>query len=113
MVDRIRNLGGDPRYYLAELQQSPKNDKRISEHVVFIHRLPYMKMSEKQHKKINYILFTVLIICVWDPNGYCYSEYLYDYSCVIRAMLDIMILPGLFMFYKFREKWLQEEVDVP
>ena len=70
-----------------------------------------MKMNKKQHQKVNICLFFFLILGVVDPLGY--SEYIYDYTCVIRAMLDLMIIPGVLMFYRYREKWLQDEIDVP
>ena len=69
MIDRIRNLKGDPRYYLAEVKIQKKTSSKSSdgEHVGFIHRLPYMKMDKKLHRRVNLILFSFLVLGVIDP----------------------------------------------
>jgi hypothetical protein len=67
MVDRVRDQNGDPRFYLAELQKNTVPS--ISEdYLVYLHRQPYMKMSNSQKKKINICLFILMIgMCyVWN-----------------------------------------------
>jgi len=112
MIDRIKSLKGDPRFYLAELKVRPSDKIRNSdEHMVFLHRLPYMKMKKITRRRVNLCLFTLLVLSVWDPLEI--SEYLYYYTSVIRSMLDLMIVPGVLLYYRYREKWLLDDVDVP
>ena len=64
MVDRVRTHHGDPRFFVAELQRSPIE----SDNVVFLHRLPHMKLEQKVLDKINRGLFfgMYVIAATWE-----------------------------------------------
>jgi hypothetical protein len=101
MIDRMKYLKGDPRFYLAELKVRPSDKiKNRDELMVFLHRLPYMKMKKITRKRVNLLLFTLLVISVWDPLEI--SEYLYYFTSAIRSMLDLMIVPGVLLYYRYR-----------
>ena len=87
IVDRVRNKQGDPRHYLVE-EQSNKTDnilKGLGEKVVFLHRLPHMKMSKRVLNGINIMLFSVVIILAltWE-----YSQIIFFVFSSILACLD-------------------------
>ena len=77
---------------------------------MFLHRLPHMKMDKKIMGKINLILFFIVIVlaCTFE-----YSKIIFEIFSTFEAALDQLIIPGLFFFYKFKDKWLKEDVDVP
>lgn len=106
MVSRVKLDEGDPRYYLAELvdKQHKPNEK-----VVFLHRLPHMKMKKSELSKVNNWCFAVMIlIAVFYDSVY----WIFDIISHFQDPFDQLILPGLFFYFRFRDKWLKEDVDI-
>ena len=64
MVDRVRTEQGDPRYFLAEL--CTNTDENILQgeapNVVYLHRLPHMKLSCKTLYSYNVLLFSFVVL---------------------------------------------------
>ena len=111
MVDRVRNEYGDPRYYLVELRKNNSDDilKGLGDKVVFLHRLPHMKMKSRTYNCINTFLFLIVISMAFTWN---ITKLIFFVMSTLLACLDNMIIPGMLFYYHSKENWLKEEVDV-
>lgn len=80
------------------------------EKVVFLHRLPHMKLSSKTLTSINLVLFSLVVILAIPEN---FVSSLSEIIQNLAMVFDMIIFPGLFIYFKYRQKWLKEDVDVP
>ena len=83
--------------------------KDNSKKVVFLHRLPHMKMNKDLSLKINSILYLLMLYFAYFYNAY---QSFLDLISHFQDPFDQLILPGLFYYWCFREKWMKEDVDI-
>jgi hypothetical protein len=69
-----------------------------------------MKMKVKDHLRINFWLFLAMVALAvyWELSYYIFLFFNNSLVC-----FDQLIIPGLLCYWRFRAKWLIEEVDVP
>lgn len=115
MVDRVINEQGDPRFYLAQLKTNTDENisKGAAQKVVFLHRLPHMKLNEKKLRYLNLRLYALMILM--SSLGIVYYQFfdrLFSLGTALVSAVELFIIPGTFYFWKNKARWLREDVDV-
>lgn len=103
MIERVIFESGDPRFYLAEFKANVSSEKTVSryEGYVFLHRLPHMRLPKKVKQKLNYMLYICFILSsVLSTQFDSYFEMCYGCYTTVLFSMDLMIIPGLFYYFK-------------
>ena len=72
--------------------------------------MPYMKMDPKIQKKANICLYLLMLTI---SGTYHLSYNIFDFLITLQTPFDLFILPGLFFYWHYKEKWLKEDVNIP
>ena len=70
-----------------------------------------MRLSKAFKNRLNNVLFVFLIVMALSWRQF--SVFLYTVFSAFQAPLDQFIIPGLFFYWHYREKFLMENLDVP
>lgn len=112
MVDRVATDQGDPRYFLAELKRNDPTKvlKGESRNFIFLHRMPHMALNKKVINCVNILMYfsTVGTALIFNISEISFKLF----SCVCLSC-DLLIIPGILYYLKYRQKWLYEDVDIP
>ena len=101
MVNRVRSEQGDPRYFLAELRNNSRSkiNKGEGAKVVFLHRLPHMKLSKPLLLRLNLYLYSLVVLLTLLFN---YTSLVFDLISFSLGGFDQMIIPGALFYYKYK-----------
>ena len=88
---------------------SDKASSDENEAFVFLHRMPYMKMNQTIKTKVNRYLFVFMLVIAftWIP-----LKSVYNFFITFQTPFDLFIVPGVFFYWRYKEKWVKEDVDV-
>jgi hypothetical protein len=114
MVERVINEQGDPRFYLAQLKKNTQQNiqKGAASKIVFLHRLPHMKLGTAIRSKINCCLFSCMVFAT--AVGLIYLQFfdkMFGLITSVFSAFELFIIPGLFYFLKNKTKWLREDFN--
>lgn len=76
---------------------------------MFLHRLPHMKLNKQTKMTINVCLYLLIIVLTILYN---FSTIPFDVVSNGLASFDQMIIPGALFYFKYKQKWLRDDIDI-